>query len=140
MCPLTTNIAAAAALLKKPTHRIMEMIESGEISWALNVAAPEIGRREVRIPTCSILACAEGREFNPQPRDLAKSLFGGSIVENGIPAPRFYTALGITHGHFYNLVRAGAIALSRAPHRGASGAAIIPFSAAVQFLEKRRIS
>jgi hypothetical protein len=148
-----TDAVGARAMLGLQYHELAPLVESGRISWAINIASAASERAELRFPTICINNCRSWIEGNLTKvpdftaAEIARYLFGSPLASDLCPltsclirASAFYDALNMKPSHTYALVADGSLRLARGStrRRGPGGSAIITWLDAIQFLTTHR--
>ena len=121
-------------------EQVLALVESGDLLWAWDVAAPNANRREIRILGQSINAYLAG---NPGP-DIPPEGVMRLLFPEGHPtlsASELARRMNLCSTHMLTLCRSGCLRLvpGARVRRGPSGSPQVELSSVAKFLEQRRI-
>ena len=130
-------LRGVCSLVNEDENRVLELIKSGEIAWAFNVAlAQKRGRRkEFRILPAAVADYLKGQTCGLKWPDVFALLLPDAPTIRAHEASRL---LNVSGDQVYRLIDGRQIIASPARRRGPTGSARIPVTSMVQFFQKRR--
>lgn len=130
-------LRGVCSLVDKDEDQVLELIESGEIAWAFDVAlAQKVGRkREFRVLPAAVADYLKGISCA-----LDQATVFGLLVPDGstIPANQIARILNVSVDHVYHLIDRKQVVACSTRRKGPGGSARVPATSFIQFLQKRR--
>ena len=130
-------LRGVCSLVNEDEDRVLELIKSGEIAWAFDVAlAQKRGRRkEFRILPAAVADYLKGQTCGLKWPDVFALLLPDAPT---IRAHEVSRLLNVSGDQVYRLIDGRQIIACPARRRGPTGSARIPVTSMVQFFQKRR--
>jgi hypothetical protein len=130
-------LRGVCSLVNEDENRVLELIKSGAIAWAFDVAlAQKRGRRkELRILPAAVADHLKGQPCRLKWPDVFALLLPDAPTIRAHEASRL---LNVSGDQVYRLIDGRQIIASPARRRGPTGSARIPVTSMVQFFQKRR--
>ena len=130
-------LRGVCSLVDKDENQVLELLESGEIAWAFDVAlAQRRGRkRELRVLPSAVADYLKGRTC-----EIDQPTVFGLLLPDGptIPANQIARILNVSVDHVYHLIDRKQIIASPTRRRGPGGSALVPTTSFIKFLAERR--
>ena len=144
------NLWTAVAALDRSSYEVLALIEEGKLRFAWNIALRDVGSRDIRILTQSIV---EFQNCQPAPRlsdaedfqRAVKFIFPAVSYSCGVATVRaatIYKKFSVGHSHVLKLVDQGSLRRleGTACRPGPNGSPQIEFSSVLDLLKRRRIA
>jgi hypothetical protein len=132
-------ICVAKIALDRDEDSVLELIESGNLPWSWDIRGGRVKRREIRILTRSLLACAH----NLTPPQESEDQILNTLLPPGsedLTNKRLEALFSASQQHIYALVRSGQIQALNEGRRGPGGYLRASRDSVLEFLRKRRVS
>ena len=131
------GIETCKSVLAVSEDRVLALVDSGDLRFAFNLAAPGARARTVRVLSLSLIDLAKGSKSQPSDvQDAIKYIQPGSSVH--IPAAQLARSWNVSGTHVSKLLMARQlIKVSDGPHAKASP--LVDRTSSVRFLTLRRI-
>jgi hypothetical protein len=131
-------LRGVCSLVDKDENQVLELLESGEIAWAFDVAlAQRRGRkREMRVLPAAVADYLKGR-----PCELDQPTVFSLLLPDGptIPANQIARTLNVSVDHVYHLIDRKQIIACPTRRKGPGGSGRVAMTSFIKFLQKRRV-
>jgi hypothetical protein len=127
-------VRGVCSLIDKDEHRVLELIESGEIVWAFDVSYAR-KNRDLRVLPAAVADYLRGRPCELKWEDVLALLLPDEPMILALDITRI---LNVSTDHTHHLIDGKQIIACPTRRKGPGGSARVPAKSFIQFLQQRR--
>ena len=133
-------IEAAMVMLDRTEDEVLELLDTGELTWAWDIRSPDADRREIRIWRESLMGYFDrgSRGLKPaEPPSEPQVLAAVIPTRPELRSTEIRRIFTCSSTHVLKLVRAGCLDGLNPPHVGPNGFVRVRRASVIRFLQQR---